>query len=558
MDARTRWLIAVVVMIASLGIAGCGSDGGGDETIATGRAPVSLDSSVPPSISSSITAVHGPTSTVSPGGTVELNPDGSFPVLVATGRDGTPYLLAIGSHDGALGVSSTSESLVLAGLDVLPEAPNLTVDQIRQVIHGSPNYDSLSISVRTALESNRSPLLDEDVARKTWSVVQNVVAALGNSTLIATAHETVTPVSPPTPFFLINNSEPYAKVWLDDVPGTNAVRVNNQTFVAWSLTTNLTNGDRINATTAPPLRTTSLQLVAYYGGSATTVEINGAEPEFGLNLAQTPATRSQNGIAAFVKYYLFIISAAAGLYPKKEMTDCVSTVLKSVFNDRFPLFATQPDAASAIDYFSKVLPEKSEVYPKLSACGLLPTVSDVFGAAIGRIWRALNLTRSLVNTVGTVGQTFYYWNFDQSFQICKSGGRISSCNAALEIINASCTKVDDGGYVRAGTIVGPTYSYSAQVRATSMNQGESVSVDAKVPTDLNTTTITCSSGWDGSRTDIISGLWCTRNGTNPTVNISYSGVVTYLPGAVPGAITSITATLLGSNYQVATKPLLCP
>jgi hypothetical protein len=266
---------------------------------------------------------------------------------------------------------------------------------------------------------------------------------------------------------------------------------------------------------------------------------------------------------------LFIVSATIGYYPNGDTNNCILGVVSSIFNEKFPDFAAQPNATSAAEYFAKLLPASGdEVYKKFSQCGKLPTPTQIFGSTIGAIWRALNLTRSFVNTVGTVGETFNYWTYESSFVVCKHSGNIVTCNDnKVELSQAACTKT----YPTPGG--SPLYSVTVSGNAESSDLRDLMELRFGSRSCFGCHgggTITCSKGWMGTHLDG-GGLGfipaCVRSGTDAStdanLDFSYAGGLTPVSAdemaSIPELVTACLFNQVGNHEPICvTKPLVCP
>ncbi|MEX3937398.1 hypothetical protein AB4Y32_37670 [Paraburkholderia phymatum] len=445
---KARFFLLVIAASIILSVSSCGGgnsgSGGPGSTSAGSALTVSVSPSVPPVSASKITTISSSGAEAAPGKTLPMQADGTIPFLVGSDESGNPYLLAIGSTTGVLDAESTVVAMVRVCLDLVQLPSGLTSDQLVQAIHSSSSYQALLSAADKDLAAGNSPLSDTTTVDAAWTVAQDASASIGNTSSGAVAAAQTTTVTLPLPFYLLNGIEPFNRIWLTDLAG-NSVNTSNQTFITWQVDTKDPTGKGIDTKSLPPLQTTSAQLIGAYKGSASVTPVNGTSPNFTLVLSQSAKTRQINGITAFVKYMLFTYSSVAGLYPNPDTTRCITAVASSVFNDQFPNFVTQPDGTTAGAYIAKLLPISATgdvVYQKFSTCGLLPSVSQIFGNVIGSIWRRLQFARNLANTVGAVAQTFYYWNESDTFQVCKNNGSIVNCSP-INIQIASCKAFAD-------------------------------------------------------------------------------------------------------------------
>ncbi|MFM0330083.1 hypothetical protein [Paraburkholderia strydomiana] len=568
------WLfLLLIVASALLSIASCGggvSDSGGSSNPSnpstpnnpnnpnnpsTSSAPVaSIASSVPPASAAKIKTISSSNADLVPGQAIPLRSDGSIPFLIAADGFGNPYLLAIGNTSGVLDVESTAVSMVLICLDLVQLPSGITSAQVFQAIKSSSSYQALLSDAQQDLAAGNSPLSNDKSVAAAWVVAQNAGAAIANLSRGAVSAAQVTAVAPPLPFYLVDNPEPFNKIWITDGPAT-SVQLNNQMFISWQVDTTDANGGKIDSKLLPPLQTTLQQLIGAYKGSASVTPVSGTSPAFTLVLSQSGKSRQTNGIAAFVKYMLFLYSSIAGLYPNPDTTRCVTAVASSVFNDQFPNFATQPSGATASAYLAKFLPKSGDVaYKRFSACKILPSVSSLFGIVAGQVWTALNRARDLVSTVGSIAQTYFYWNDSYSFQVCKSNGSVVTCGPSITITDTSCrirTINAEQWYsiTFSGIAAGPVGSIVAG--ATSRNNG----VDASKPGGA-----TCSAWTTYSIQPY--DTQCRRDPGQPETT-AWTGYFTldFVPASVPNfsAVGTIYSPIPNGSYAEAVAPAFsCP
>jgi hypothetical protein len=438
-------------------------------TASTSRLLVtSIGSSVPVPAAAQVKVAYSSGTTVAIGGALPSVVDGSIPLMFAGDGVNDPLLLAVGSTTGTLDTSTTAIGMVRAALGLLYSQEPLTTQVLESAIQSSANYPSLLLAVNTALEAGESPMDSQPVIQETWLVANDTIASLQTTGVVPGTSETLrrtktataqadTPVSvsPPLPFYLINSSATN-RVGLTDISGTPDVTVSNQTFIAWQLST-AANGAAIDSEIAPPLMTTALQLVGYYGGSASSTSVKGAMPQFTLTLSQSGTTQAQNAISSALRYVLFVWSAGTGLYPNAARNQCIVSGLSQILNPQLPRLLAQQSGTAAIAYFLNIIPtDPGTFYRLFSSCGTLPSVTQLFGATLGRFWRALNLIRSGVSTIGTVAQTFEYWTYSQDFLVCKdSKGDITSCSV-LFTQDLAAWEAAAGTYINTTTGYGIT------------------------------------------------------------------------------------------------------
>ncbi|SAK83904.1 hypothetical protein AWB81_04250 [Caballeronia arationis] len=527
---KARFILLCVAAAMIVAVVGCG----GDQSIAA---------SVPPATTKLITTISSSDADYVPGSILPLQPDGTVPFLIAGDSSGNPYLLSLGSANGVLDRTSTVVAMVRIALDLAAIPAGLTADQITKAIQSSSQFQALSESAQRDLEAGISPLSDNKTVNAAWAVALDASAAIASSSTAKTSAvgktlDTTTLVTTPLPFYLLNGTEPFSKIWLTDA-GQNNVTVNNDTFITWVVYT-----DGPEPTKIPPLQSTVGQLFAYYGGSASTTLVKGQSPNFKLNLVQNPVTRRINGVAAFVKYMLFLYSSTAKLYPKPELTNCVISVAERVFNDQFPSFVVQPSGTTAGAYFASVLPISSTgsaPYKQFSSCGLLPSFSTLFasfaskvwptlnvGGFVVKAWTALTVAQGLVSTVGAAAQMFAYWDEADSFVVCTGNGSVVNC-AAASVTSTSCTKIADNVDVTSGFGAGkwgPTYSIKVEGRGTGQATGDQLipylgkfpgCVGCAGPGDA----MSCSAGWQATPVGVGSPS-CTLTGGASSLTYTFS------------------------------------
>jgi len=451
-------------------------------------------------------------------------------------------------------------------LDMLQLPADMTEDKFAAAAVAAPDYSTLVAAITQALAAGQSPTEDSQVIDSTRSVAKQLIVPLGSAasgTAARVLASAPTPVTTPLPFYLIKSFEPFNRVSIDDIQGGNAVNIQNQTFITWAVTTTSISGNSIETTLSKPLETTTLQLIGYYGSSASKTMIQGSSPEFTLTLYQNRTTKTQNTIAAFIKYIFFIYSATTGLYPNKQTSDCVVEVASSIFNDQFPELVTHPDAATASAYFSKLLPISATgdaAYKKFSKCGVLPSPTQLFGAMVGRIWKYLNLFRSGVSMVGAAAETFTYWDFNSPYQVCKSNGAIVNCDT-IAVTKTACVKVKAvSDSSTAGGYTGPRYDITASGNGTGNDPSAVMLFRINAPSscygcDGAIPRISCSDGWTAKLDGIT--FSCVRTAGAPsTFSFSFVGSLNMNPIPQFAGIPQSVQACVGQICT--TQPLACP
>jgi hypothetical protein len=394
----------------------------------------SLGASVPAAAASLITTVYSADASVSRGASLNLPANGSVPILFAGSGNKTPLVLAVDTATGVLDVNSTAIGFVRSALGLLGTPPPLTSSAIEAAIKSSDNYARLSAAILEALTIGQSPLDSDEVVDATWDVTHDsaeTLAAIINEGQRSLRAEIID-VTPPLPFYLIDSLESTNIVFLQDEVGTPNVSVLNQTFIAWQLSSTTSGG--VSTSIAAPMKNTALQLLGSYAGSASATPMRGEEPEFGLKLYQGDTSKTQNVIGAFARYVTFAWSAATGLTEVSRNEKCFIAASSRALTPSFAALIAQRDGAAALSYAISIFPTTARsAYSLASACARLPPIKDLFGKTVAELWLVLNLAQSATATIGSVYQTFHYWDYSQDFRVCKLSGQLVSCGGEVEV-----------------------------------------------------------------------------------------------------------------------------
>jgi len=394
----------------------------------------SIGPTVPSATSGKITTFFDAKEAVPVGATISADAQGAIPLLLAGDENGNPFLLGVGNTDGIVDANTTSIGLVRIALGLVYSTAPLTSDVLSSLITSSSNYPPLLSAVNQTLSGGQSPFDSDTVVQATWMVASDVLDAY-QKTAPAVAKASIQPmvstsspidVGPPLPIYLIPNLSATWNVWIDDSPGTNDIFIFDQMFIAWEADTHYPDGTTIGTAVTPPLSTTLGQLLAYYGGSASKTLLKGAAPDFVLTLSQSSNSKTQNVLNAIFRYYFFVTSAASGVIPSSDTEKCIVGSASNFFNPKLASLLSQPTGDAAITYLDSVL-AFDVVYKSLSSCNQIPSIKDIFGATIDKLWKRLSLVKGFVSAGDTVAQTFYYWDYSSSFQVCKSNGQIAPC-----------------------------------------------------------------------------------------------------------------------------------
>ena len=398
---------------------------------------------VPAAATANVSAIVTPTDSVAIGSIVPFTNDGSLPLVVAINAQEKPLLLSLGSADGALDSNTTALALVRVALN-LPLLPiGLSNSQLNGVTQASPAFPVLLAAISGSLLSGTSPTESEEVLTAVWQVAKDVLIAF-HGTLSADGQRlqaALQPASTPLPFYLIQNAEPFNRFYIENVNGGNDINAFDETFIAWEVSTTDPFGHQIIQRTTPlvtpPLSTTALQLLGYYGASASITLVSGSAPAFNLRLTQGTTSKTQNVLSAIVKYVFFIYTNAARLFPNQPTNTCALSIAQTVLHSNFPALVTQPSGDSARAYLENgllVSNSGGSLYEQFASCGQLPTVPQLTGRVFGGIWIRINLVRSLLYTFGTAAETFNYWDYEQTFQVCKSNGQVVNCPVFVDAV----------------------------------------------------------------------------------------------------------------------------
>lgn len=492
--------------------------------------PTAIGASVPAAASGLITTFYCASTTVAVGGSVPTLPDGSVPVLFAGDGVNDPLLLAVGSTTGTLDASTTAIGLVRMALGVVVSQAPLTSDVLASAIQVSPHYAQLLTDVNASLTIGQSPLNSATVPQDAIQVAQDAIVTLNSNGVLASADAKIKvaaapiQISPPLPYYFIKGSEPYNQLWLTDNPGTMTVNAMNQTFIAWQFDTADSSGNALSSKVfSEPLKSTTLQVFGYYGGSATITLLTGASPEFTLTLSQSDPVKLQNLLSAVNQFWIFLASAASGISAGTTELQCISTTVSTTFSAQVTQVVGQPSATTALALFKSIL-NPITIYKLASSCSGNVTsslVSTIFGQTIGRAWTVLNVVNTGFSDLGTAAETFYYWDFpSQDYLVCKTNGGITSFPCVTLQIAPSAPSVP----------VGSTVALS--VSATD-GSGNPITQPPNLQWNSSDTTLASVSG------GVVTGV------AIPTSNVSQPTITVTDPAS--GATASVIVTVTTSN-----------
>jgi hypothetical protein len=383
---------------------------------------------VPPAAMNAVVSVHSPSKDSAPGSQIAKAPDGTVPSLFAADSQGQPLLFSFRSEDGVLDAASTAVAMVSIALDLAELPSQISTTQFNQAVKGTPSYASLEAAVVESLNQARSPVDSDKVFDLVFAVAKEVVPSL--DALIKPVTLRPVFVKPPLPATLLEAPFDVGDefIWLNDVNG--GVNIFNRTFLSWQLTSKTPQGDIIEQKIAPPLETNVLQLFGSYLSSASINSLVGTGPEFWVTLEQNAQTQQLNLVEA-TRRYMFAFLAVMTTVKKKEAAACVNQLAQSLVNDKlFPAMQSQTGEAAA-EYFSSILSTFNQsVAEDLGQClnGVSIDLSAKAGSLFSAIWKRFNalvLARDVASAYGTPKQLFRYWNFTETFIVCKSNGVIT-------------------------------------------------------------------------------------------------------------------------------------
>lgn len=486
--------------------------------------PTAIGASVPAAASGLITTFYSASTTVPVGGAIPTLSDGSVPMLFAGDGVNDPLLLAVGSTTGTLDANTTAIGLVRTALGLVVSQAPLTSSVLASAIQASPNYPKLLSDITASLTAGQSPLDSDIVAQDALTVAQDTIVTLNTNGVLSAATAKLKAaaaiqVNPPLPYYFINNSEPYNRLFLSDDPGTTNVNAMNQTFIAWQFDTSNSNGPLSSGVISQPLKSTSLQLIGYYGGSATTTPLLGASPEFTLTLSQSTTTKNQNVLSAINQFGVFLASVASGSSPSNAQLQCFSTAVSAAFGPQLAALVAQPTGATAVSYFESILSPVT-IFKLINSCSANPSsvITTIFGKGAGKLWTLLNLVKAGVSTLGTASETFTYWDFpSQDYLICKTNGGITSFPCVTLQIAPAAPSVAVGGTIA--------------LTATASNSSGSIPTPPNLQWSSDTKSVATADPSSGVVTGVSAGT--------ATITVSDS---------VSGASASTTVTVSSGNH----------
>ncbi len=399
---------------------------------------------------------------------------------LAFGTNSRGDILLIGRIDSSATLTSESTAVELTRMALsLSDLPvDLSVPEIASHIQTAASFALLKADISAAITGNLSPLDSADVLTDVQSVVAEAVdqAASTHAQTSAARARTLATSVPALPFYVWNKSAT-DRFWISDGAKTAGnVVLNNRTFLQWAIVSSV----KDEATYIDPLKSTWLQLLAYYAGSESTLELGGPT-RFTLAVRQDKKTLNFNATRAVSATTFAIVDTALAL-TKTDLSDvqqCAKKVAeKSVNTAEFANLVTGLTTDGLNAYLGSLVKSLPEL---LMACdrstldadeGLNPGYkawAPLMVKMLSSATKPFKLARSVAATYGIWTQLFEYNGFSSDqYSVCRYGSTVRTCvgsltAAPIQAIQGTSVPIavvanDEDGRLLPQTPVGLTYT----------------------------------------------------------------------------------------------------
>jgi hypothetical protein len=578
-------------------------------TVNTAKATVTIDSSVPASVSSIITQIVSPLDSQKPGTQifVPISEIAGESLVLAIDANSNIVLASLTTTNTVnLSANSTALALVRLAIGALPNSG--VSGQLNKVIQATAEFPNLVALISAGLTANMSPVTSSAVYSSIATVLTQLpapaVAALQSSNR-ARAHAQAAPVDSPSvttslPYELVNFSTklPQTVAVTGVVAATGNLQVSNSTLIAWALASATTSGQSLclpngvtssnNPDCSVVIPQTGLlndlgSIVSSSAISSGTVEGDGGGSfnlaleqnylshyknvsQIGTDLVATIAFFSTAGVSASLKSCVDSFFDAA--LPPEQIADLAANPtgagLESYLEGEF----------SAVSLAKTLLECASSLFPSTNA-GSWTFAQSITAFAFGLSSFALSEVSAVATAAGLPAEIYWtvsYWPYGKdTFGVCEAQSPpptlvISNCAQSFTFTPATVTLV-------------PTDSFTPTVGMTSIN-GVTPSLNAYLgPTGSGATTLVppdleYSSSQDGTvidlnaNTGVVQALALssgqmsaqanvTVTETSTGLNASYTVTVNSVPTiSVTSSVTSLPAAGGPAAFTVTLGPPL--
>jgi hypothetical protein len=397
-------------------------------------AQLSLDSSVPATIQSSIAKV------ITPSGSGSLS---SWIPIDLTGPDGDTFAFAVdangkvvmatmvGSSQATLSADSTA--LALSRLLTNDVSTKLSAAEIESNIRAAAGYAALVTVIDADLKAGTRPLSDAALAPQLLSVAQSTAAAMiaysGAAPVVKTALNPPPLTSLPYTILAAATGKPYLEMKQLSPISDGQISISSSMPIPWSVSTTLADGT--------PIESGLLTASGALGGGGL-IALKMANSPFNVLVTQDAA--SLNSIAAD-----FLLGLTNGsLKALSPWTGCTTAVLAPFLKSNIGAFVTKVPYAQFVtttvtNYQSDAVGIVKACNPALtqalqdSAVALLRTTTTTMEEVLLNLKAATSLPVAVATALGGMlnesywGQ--YYWDTTYPVGVC----------AAVDFSVASCT-----------------------------------------------------------------------------------------------------------------------
>lgn len=407
------------------------------------RATVTLDPALPNSASSKVTSVVSLVDSVAPGAALTVPTAPNTQALVfGVDSSQTPWLAQLGNGNQVLSAESTAIVFARMAMGSIILPAGLTSSVIDSLITSATAFPALKAVIASALAAGTAPINAPELPGAVGAVIQEIQpqAAQALQTAQATgakrAHALSTAQSEVAalPYYLLNSGATN-RLWVSDLPGTQNVQLNNQTFLAWAVTGASSFSGVVN-----PLNQSLWTKFAYYGGSASTLTVTG-DTDFTMTVSQNAATEIQNGQTLATNVAASIIGVPLTMLniSQDQAIACEQSIYASLVNS--PEFSAALAQHSSAAFFSYLKTTAISLYlDGLTSCASsIPPLkylqlSNLGSAGAGfmfifsKAWEILNLTSTLNATVNVFSQFLTAASSEPYvLHMCKVDGVIGNC-----------------------------------------------------------------------------------------------------------------------------------
>lgn len=362
------------------------------------------------------------------------------PILMGVSGDGTPWLAAVGTGDQVLGVESTAVAFVRLTMGNLSTPPGQNGNQVNALIRAASSFPALKAAIAAALYAHTPPMQVAAVSTTVGAVLQEVQSQVVISGMsgVQRAKVVVDEVAN-LPYKFIDDGATNT-LWVDEDAGKPGVLVKNRTFLAWQIDSKSDAGAMLFSGVSNPLNLTWTTLLAYYGGTETSLTVAGAG-SFTVKMSQSDTTRKQNATSLVRNSVASIVSTAMAVLPADDSTTvkCTIAIVSAMLNSpQFDAAVAQGSSSAVIDYMKSWFSIQN-IFTVVNDCALASgpdgaSASMVLGyldvasvRTVQKIWTALNLARTLNTTASVYWQFLSQSDVVKAVHLCKVNGLVVVC-----------------------------------------------------------------------------------------------------------------------------------